>query len=341
MPTMHQTKSGTSRPTIGKLAEWATTQLPWAKRTALKDVGPSPATVRRFGLLSYPGGPNIGDDIQALAALQFMPRVDYHVDRDSLGEFAPSTADEKIKIILNGWFLASRSWPPAPSLSPLFVSFHISQYQYHDLKDWGGTKFLLGRRSIAYLKEHEPIGCRDIPTLRLLEAEGVDAYFSGCLTLTLGSVLAKNVDAADRQEILLVEPNVDLRTLFESIPAHLREKTSFVSHLIGGLTGPPELRLQTARAVLDRYAAAKLVITSRLHCALPCLALGTPILFVPPKHDLGRFSGILELLNVPRVSDGVISEAIPWDSPAPNPDKHHSLVEQLTATCRKFLIQVD
>jgi hypothetical protein len=51
-------------------------------------------------------------------------------------------------------------------------------------------------------KEHEPIGCRDLSMLKLLEAEGVNAYFSGC---TLVSMQKKKVDAADREESLLIE----------------------------------------------------------------------------------------------------------------------------------------
>jgi hypothetical protein len=59
-------------------------------------------------------------------------------------------------------------------------------------------------------------------------------------------------------------------------------------------------------------------------------------LFVLPQHDLGRFSGILELLNVARVNDGAIVKPISWDNPIPNPDKHLLLAEQLTSACRWF-----
>jgi hypothetical protein len=52
------------------------------------------------------------------------------------------------------------------------------------------------------------------------------------------------------------------------------------------------------RNLLDSYSTASLVITSRLHCALPCLAMGTPCIFVSEdnlKND-GRFGGLYELL---------------------------------------------
>ena len=309
-------------------------KLPWSKRAEVpqgKNVIDRP---HKLGVLSYRES-NLGDDIQAFAALQFMPRVDHFVHRDSIGAFAGPAEGEKVKIVLNGWFMGSRSWPPAPSLVPLFVSFHISQHHYAEDKQWGGKNFLLSKESIAYFKEHGPIGCRDLSTLRLLEAKGVDAYFSGCLTLTLGSILDQPIAPEAREEILIVEPNLDLRALFDSIPAHLKPKTSFITHQTT-LADPPELRLNTVSSLLQRYAAAKFVVTSRLHCALPCLALGTPVLFVPPGHDLSRFDGIWELLNVARTGDGLITETIPWENPIPNPDRYRPLAEQLSQKCRQF-----
>jgi hypothetical protein len=63
-----------------------------------------------------------------------------------------------------------------------------------------------------------------------------------------------------------------------------------------------EEKIAKAKALLDRYARASLVITSRIHCALPCLGLGTPVLFIENGYDRKfgreRFGGILELFNV-------------------------------------------
>ena len=39
-------------------------------------------------------------------------------------------------------------------------------------------------------------------------------------------------------------------------------------------------RIAKASALLNTYKHAKLVITSRIHCALPCLAYGTPFVFL-------------------------------------------------------------
>jgi len=54
----------------------------------------------KYGLLTY-RTENIGDEIQSIAARQFLPRVDIYVERDSLNNVV---SDEKIKLIMNGWF---------------------------------------------------------------------------------------------------------------------------------------------------------------------------------------------------------------------------------------------
>jgi hypothetical protein len=293
----------------------------------------------RFALLSY-DTLNLGDDVQALAALRLMPRVDRLVMRDKISEFR-APRGTRAKIILNGWFMGSKSWPPPETLDPLFVSFHLGQYRYSEYFNrlersflFARTQrhFMLAEKSLAFFKAHEPIGCRDFATLEALRAEGIEAYFSACLTLTLKTAPSDR----PRKDIIIVEPNLDLPELFRTIPSALRSRVTFLSHQTE-LRAPPELRMNTAADLLERYAQAHLVITSRLHCALPCLAFGTPVLFIPPGHDLRRFEGIAELLTIPRVEDRRLAETIPWENPVPNSDAHRALADKLEATCRNFL----
>ena len=56
-------------------------------------------------------------------------------------------------------------------------------------------------------------------------------------------------------------------------------------------------RFQLAKKYLDKYARAKLVISTRVHGALPCLAFNTPVIFVNKIYDYKRFPGLYELLN--------------------------------------------
>ena len=50
------------------------------------------------------------------------------------------------------------------------------------------------------------------------------------------------------------------------------------------------------------------VITTRIHAALPCLALKTPVIFVNKKYDKLRYDGIYDLLNTIGVNSNNIFE---------------------------------
>ncbi|HIP92256.1 MAG TPA: hypothetical protein EYH25_02205 [Thermotoga sp.] len=129
--------------------------------------------MKKYGLVMASTA-NLGDDIQALAAKQFLPRVDVILDREFLNQVS---SKDIIKVIMNGWFThRPDNWPPSFNIEPLFISFHISP---------AIANKLLSRKTVEYLKKYEPIGCRDEYTRDLLKSKGVDAYFSGCLTLTL------------------------------------------------------------------------------------------------------------------------------------------------------------
>jgi len=312
----------------------------------------------KYGLLKYSTG-NIGDEIQSLAAEQFLPRVDVYVDRDNLGSVK---AKSKIKLILNGWFTHNPDkWPPSPAIEPLFVSFHISPKVARELTV---------PNSIRYFKLHEPIGCRDYYTRDLLRGKGVDAYFSGCLTLTLGHVAASRIHIIKEpnNEILLVDLDQEA---INALPHDIQKCAIILTHnsdlylikkmratvsgsnllkrAIKRFGGAPVIRIsrqlrssdakmQLAKGLLQRYAGAKLVITSRLHCALPCVAFSTPVFFV--RRDLSdpRFKGLLEYLRAYSLNDFKKAvQQIDWENPGPNPKSVDALKESLIQTCKRFL----
>lgn len=127
----------------------------------------------KYALLKYVYTNNIGDEIQSISAKRFLPRVDCYINRDNINEFNDK---ENVKMIINGWFTHNpENWPPQKSnIHPLLISFHITKL-YHET--------LTRPESIRYFKKHEPVGCRDYHTAKLLRDKGVKAYFSGCLTL--------------------------------------------------------------------------------------------------------------------------------------------------------------
>lgn len=60
-----------------------------------------------------------------------------------------------------------------------------------------------------------------------------------------------------------------------------------------------------AKQLIKRYASAKLVVTSRIHCGLPCLAVETPVIYVQATElesmqmrSPGRMNGLIDFFNV-------------------------------------------
>ena len=93
----------------------------------------------------------------------------------------------------------------------------------------------------------------------------------------------------------------------------------YVSHTISNVGVTDDEKMQLARDLIKRYAEAKLVVTSRIHAALPCLAVETPVIFIPSegldatRENAGRFDGLEDLFNVIRWRNGelfVESESI-------------------------------
>lgn len=310
----------------------------------------------RNGLLVCAGsGPvkNIGDYIQSVAQEQFYNRIDTYVEREALDVFS---SDEKTNVIMNAWFMWNpEHFPPSSSINPLFISMHIVP----SIADK-----MLSLSTILYLKQYEPIGARDMGTKAILERYGVQSYFSGCLTLTLG--LKYKNDEKDGS-IYFVDPYYELgrgKKLFKGCNillaffllvkyySHIRPlKDKFVcefhtrldilfpwidkmlhlasfydtyskvfddeilcsAHYIKHEVLQSQFhydndeKMEYARNLIRKYAKAKLVVTSRIHCALPCLGVETPVIFVTSDNlehganrsgSNGRFGGLIELLNV-------------------------------------------
>lgn len=289
----------------------------------------------RYGLLTY-STTNLGDDIQSIAAQQFLPRVDIHVDRDMLDEYHDTIPTA---VICNGWWThRSTTWPPPPSIKPLLISMHIC-----DAPDV--IKQFTSPELRAFYEQHGPVGCRDTRTLEILQDAGVPSYFSGCLTLTLpryngtreGPVVF--VDAFGDKD--LAHTSSYIRNMWwKTIPVQVRSDAHFVTHHLSSPCSV-EHRFERARTLLGLYRTARLVVTSRIHCALPCLAMGTPVVMITPDAGLSRLAGLSDLLNIRTRSEAISGRwNINWFSP-PTPVDTESLRSQLTASCSSFISSID
>lgn len=285
----------------------------------------------KYGLLVYPETKNLGDDIQSYAALQFLPRVDYFLDREHLNLFHPKNS-EPVAAIMNAWYMNNKfNWPPSNDIIPLYISMHFNQEDYFGIN----TSFLDDLGGDA-LRVYGSIGCRDTETLRILREKNIPAYFSACLTLTLPRKFKKDVNA----------PYACLVDVPKEIVAHIKELhrdldirvLSQEPHPLSTLSW--HQRFQLVEEYLSSYQNANFVITTKLHCALPCLALGTPVLLLKDSslYDLKRFTGLDAFLYVSD-SESFLSGKCSWNpaNPPHNPDAYLPYRAKLIQKCTEFI----
>ena len=245
----------------------------------------------RNGIVYYPKSNNRGDDIQSYAASILTEGAEL-CDREKLNLIEIPT-----KLLCNGWFMENgANWPPNPKVNPLFLSFHISTKS---------QKELTSPSSIAYFKKHQPIGCRDTHTLTLLQKHNVTCFLSGCLTLTLPRYTGQRGDNILFVDVMRTNYTSSYRKAIVSrmIPERFKEKIEFITHFSKEMKSQTsDERMNEAKLLLNRYKKAKLVFTSLIHCALPCVAMGTPVVFVDAGFNnnvakRNRFGGVTDLFT--------------------------------------------
>lgn len=284
-----------------------------------------------YGLVAFPDTRNLGDDIQTIAARRFLPRVDRLLDREALD--AVTGAPATIRTILNGWYMhAPQNWPPSAAIDPLITSFHMAgsvRSRWWWPLGRTAAEVMLSGAGRDYLMRHAPIGARDRSTLAALQKAGIPAYFSGCLTLTLPRCEAARGDTIVACDL----PEPIARELERRYPGRVIRTTHIFADAL-----PDDVRSAQAQALLDLYGAARAVVTTRVHCALPCLALGTPVLYVPLRSDVGRKSIATDLAHHCSERD-FLSRAVPFDpnDPPENPPAYLPLRDALIAQCQAFV----
>ncbi|OUW34435.1 MAG: hypothetical protein CBD39_04005 [Flavobacteriaceae bacterium TMED179] len=281
---------------------------------------------KNHAVLSYPRSNNLGDLIQSLAAKQFLNKSTVvELDRDKLNKYK----GEKLALVMNGWFIEnSENWPPSEKIDPLFISFHLNPI---------ATKGILSDKGIAYFKRHQPIGCRDHFTQNLLSRLGIDTYYSACLTLSLKRQdyvsedtkregihvisaferLNPKNDSIQKGLFMQILQNIKKPYKSKKYKSALKRLESFLkrqndqvywsSQLLEPKNYSQQERLDRAVLQLKNIATARLVITSRIHTALPAVAFGTPVLFLSDGlnhiNHRSRFDGMEYFFPILRSKD--------------------------------------
>lgn len=228
----------------------------------------------------------IGDDIQLLAIenlYRYMGinydeviRIPFHDLNDYDGEYVILP----ISFPLYGYHSEVKITQFSDKIIPVFLALSTLTDFYEEAER-------------VYLRRFEPVGCRDSYTMEAMRKNGIAAYLNCCMTATF----PKRSEKIAGDTIYCIDVT---DSLIPFIPETIAQSAKFTSHTFypdelknvrGGAEGK-------ARKLLEEYRQhAKLIITSRLHAALPCVAMGIPTILAKDKISF-RFSGMNSLLHV-------------------------------------------
>jgi hypothetical protein len=260
-----------------------------------------------FGIVVCKNSINLGDEIQSLAAIKQLRKngiePSFYYDRDTGDLYSYENHEilipdpkKKYNLICNGWFDGEYcNWPIVDYINILFISFHVNETKKDNTYNWL-DKYKKEFESLTSIKykdfyKNKNIGCRDEHSFNKFIESGYKAYISGCLTMTL------DISKEERTEIYLVD--VYPSEIYKFVPKDILDKSKFITHIFKGENcTDEELKYKQAENILNLYKKAKLVITCRLHVALPCLAYDTPVLFYYHNMKDVRLVGLIDTIPV-------------------------------------------
>lgn len=244
----------------------------------------------------WPRDGNLGDCIQTLGVENVYKKAGIKpdelsfVNRDDIKVYDGPACH----LVMQSWFGNYANVFPLPwsnKITPIFLGFHLNTI--NDTRE----RFIK-ERIYEKMKAFEPIGCRDRNTRDFLKSLGVNAYFSGCMTLTFDKRQQEPVNG----KIFLVD--LDKR-VWKKLPNFIKETgDTSITHFYYWNQYPVTEQggwefEKHARDVLARYEKeAKLVITSKIHVAMPCMAMGIPVIFITQNPKGERFDVIRGLVPI-------------------------------------------
>lgn len=247
-------------------------------------------------IMDRTGRCTVGDDIQLLAVENLYRHMGIDYDQVIRIPFSKLSQYDGEYVILPlsfpfyGYSNGTNITNFSDKIVPVFLGFSTTLNQYN-------------QTDIDYLKKFEPIGCRDLYTMNAVRKCGITAYCNGCLT----AAFPKKRNGYDGKSKIYC---VDVPDSFLGyIPKKMLENCVCVSHVVFS-NECPEGTERKAREVLKNYINdAKMIITTRMHAALPCSALGIPVILAKQNYSF-RFSAIEKYVPIYTEKD---FDKINWD----------------------------
>ncbi len=280
------------------------------------------------------GEGNIGDAVQSLAVVNLYREMGIdeeqllRINRDALNTYE----GEPCLLPLQGWFGYFADifpFPWAKGITPFFSGFHLTSSK-------GSRERFAAAGIPEMMRPYQPIGCRDRGTMLFLREQGLNAYLSGCLTLTFP---ARQTEPEDGK-VFLVDVEEEVK---RQIPPPVLESTDqSITHFYYFPSYPVDadaaVRFEEhAKAILRRYRdEARSVITSRIHVALPCLGMGIPVVFLDDKGGDERFDALNGLIPVYKPSE---MAQVNWNPPKADVEPLKRVVKETFFACFRAALE--
>ena len=253
---------------------------------------------------------NLGDNMQLITIDFIYERMGIskeeivYIDKNEISNYKGEYVILPVTMPLVDYVEGGISGRFSPYIIPVFLGLTIASDR-------------LLPEEIDYYRQFEPVGCRDERTMNTLRKYGIRTYLHGCITATLP---LRVTEGKKFNKVFLVD--VDPEVL-PYIPDVLKKDSEQLTHHHEGIDNPKELM----RKYYDRYKnEGKLVITSLLHCSVPCMAAGIPVILIK-KQISYRFGWLEKLLKLYDRDD---LRNIDWYPDAVNYEGHKERVLQIT-----------
>lgn len=198
--------------------------------------------------------------------------------------------------------------PLSPKIIPLFISTHVAKNNLNEME-------------ISYLRQYAPIGCRDEYTLQIMKKNNILAYLSGCLT----AVMPKLEGINENGKVFFVDVP---EKIFDYIPTEIKSNMEITTHMVD----IPKRTMKKEDAYdnynkskkqLEKYyKQAKMVVASKQHALIPCLAAGIPVVAVV-ENISQRFSWFDKYIKIYSENE---FQNIDWN---PKPVEYEYMKERL------------
>lgn len=297
----------------------------------------------KYGLYYFKNTHNLGDDICAYAQSLFYPHIDYLIDNTSVYRFKSESNEDVATII--GALVEPRNYEwcflPPSNVIPFFADAYFGNSMW---------EFLQNEPIIKYMKAYAPIGVRTTSATAKFLDLGIDAYCSSCVTLTLPEFKKNSeryiclVDVPEFVEKYIRDvagEKIEIRVMTHSF---LNHGAGYINHRNISI----QYRFKQIEELLQIYADARLVVTSKLQCALSCLTQHTPVLLTLPKDRSGiidmdeRIGCFFDLFNICWYEDFKAgSVSYDFQNPPHNSDKYLTYKNVLNKNISDFILQCE